>query len=39
MSSSRKPSFYTVLGLQPSATTEDIKKAYKKLALRWHPVK
>jgi len=29
--------YYASLGLTKSATTEDIKKAYKKLALKWHP--
>jgi len=29
--------YYQILGLGRSATEEDIKKAYKKLALRWHP--
>ncbi|XP_006895240.1 PREDICTED: dnaJ homolog subfamily B member 8 [Elephantulus edwardii] len=31
--------FYEVLGVQSNATQEDIKKAYHKLALRWHPDK
>lgn len=30
---------YAVLGLQRNATAEDIKKAYRKEALRWHPDK
>ena len=30
--------YYKVLGLQPSATEADIKKAYRKLAIKWHPV-
>jgi len=28
---------YKVLGLEPNATKDDIKKAYKKLALQYHP--
>ncbi len=35
---SKKRDYYEVLGLQKSATEIDIKKAYKKLAIKWHPV-
>lgn len=30
-------SYLEVLGLSASATAEDIKKAYRKLAMKWHP--
>ncbi|KAB1264531.1 DnaJ-like protein subfamily B member 8 [Camelus dromedarius] len=30
---------YEVLGLQAGASPEDIRKAYRRLALRWHPDK
>lgn len=29
--------YYKILGLNPGASDEDIKKAYKKLALQYHP--
>ena len=30
--------YYEVLGLKRDCTEDDIKKAYRKLAIRWHPV-
>jgi molecular chaperone DnaJ len=29
--------YYTILGLQPSASADEIKKAYRSLALKYHP--
>jgi DnaJ family protein B protein 4 len=29
--------YYKVLGIDKNATDDDIKKAYKKMALKWHP--
>jgi curved DNA-binding protein CbpA len=31
--------YYYILGLKPSAATEDVKKAYRKLSLKFHPDK
>lgn len=33
-----KEDAYLILGLEKNCPEEDIKKAYRKLALRWHPV-
>jgi len=31
--------FYNILGLQRNANENEIKKAYRKLAMKWHPVR
>ena len=32
-----KRDYYEVLGIQKNATDDDIKSAYRKAALKWHP--
>ena len=34
---SNKNNYYSILGLNTNATEDDIKKAYKKLAFKYHP--
>jgi hypothetical protein len=37
MSQSSKPTYYTVLGLHPSASPIEIRRAYRELSKRYHP--
>jgi molecular chaperone DnaJ len=31
------PDYYNVLGVSRNATSDDVKKAYRRMAMRWHP--
>ena len=38
-SEEKEPDYYTILEVEKTASTSDIRKSYRKLALKWHPDK
>lgn len=35
--SHKKSTYYDILGISPRASFDDVKQAYRRLALEWHP--
>jgi curved DNA-binding protein CbpA len=39
MSEGPKVNYYEILEINENASNDEIRKAYRKLALKWHPVR